>query len=159
MYTSPSYTKLIQKNAKASGGSIHRADGGSTHSDEAADKELIKKEVKKSALTGRKDGGKTKAKSNKIAVNVIIPPRQQSAGGMGVGNAPSRLPTPPSTAGLGAMLGNSNPSMPMNNPSSPVEKGGSIRQEGISNSRSGIGAAKISPAGNSRIKQLGDASK
>lgn len=56
---------------------LNRYLGGETHSDEAADRSLIKKMVKPEARTGRADGGKAKAKPHKgkpsVSVNVIAP--------------------------------------------------------------------------------------
>lgn len=78
----------------------HRATGGAVHSDEAADKKLVRKMVKKDALAadggkpkqradrpGRKRGGRA-PKSGKTVVNVITGGAQPPAG-------PPPMPMPP----------------------------------------------------------------
>jgi hypothetical protein len=65
-------------------GRLHRMTGGATHSDEAADRKLVKKMVKPEARTGRAAGGSTKAKANggkshksKPSMTIVIAPQGQ----------------------------------------------------------------------------------
>lgn len=88
---------------------IHRARGGSVHSDEAEDKSLIKKSVKKSCM--RADGGAVKARSDKTPrrakggrmkhgkgsktnVNVIVAPGGGHPPMAGLGAMPPGMPPP-----------------------------------------------------------------
>ena len=82
------------------------ATGGGVHSDEAEDRKLIRKEVKKSAL--RADGGSVKARADKVSrakggrirskgtnINVIIAPSGEKPPMAGLGPMP---PAPPMAA-------------------------------------------------------------
>jgi len=107
---------------------IHRMLGGngtSPHTDEAADRSLVKKMVKPSSLTGKKTGGTCHSKGGaagkkrpKTQVNVVVAPRGDGAravpvpvGGPTPGAAGATLPSRPSapavppTGGLGALAG------------------------------------------------------
>ncbi len=89
----------------AKGASLKRYTGGETHSDEGADRSLIKQMVKPEARTGRANGGKAKAKKPSVSVNVIAPqgqgrpvpvPVPVSGGATAApGPMPSRVPGPP----------------------------------------------------------------
>lgn len=96
------------------------ARGGSVHGDEAEDRDLIRKEVKASALKSdgkapkqradkparRANGGKVKGKSGKTTVNVIVapsggdkPPMAPPMAGMGPPPAMPPMPPKPPMAG------------------------------------------------------------
>ena len=99
------YNKIKNDVKAAKVGRVARLTGGSVHSDEPADRALVKTMVKPASLTGRKDGGKTKAKpKGGTKVNVIVAPRGQDrpvpvpvpVGGAAVpGPVPSRAPAQP----------------------------------------------------------------
>lgn len=85
--------------------------GGATHSDEAADKALIKKMVKSDCRTARKHGGRTNAKG-KTNINIII--AQPGKGGdMGMAPPVGPAPRPPALP----------PSMPPNAPPASMGPG------------------------------------
>lgn len=108
--------KALHAKVRAHGGTC-RAYGGSTHSDEAADRQLISRMVKPGALK-RARGGRTK-KAAQTHVNVMVapghpqaalPPGLPAGGGAGpMPGAVSRPPvppmSPPSPGGLGSMGG------------------------------------------------------
>ena len=93
---------------KSMGGTSGRATGGLTgHPDALADRHLVKRMVKKEALTGRADGGRAPAMPGKpskkegkgphVMVNVIAPHGGQPGPGAPVGAlpaGPSPMPSP-----------------------------------------------------------------
>ena len=85
----------------------HYAHGGAVHEDEAEDKKLIKRTVKKKALKmeggkpkhrmdRRARGGRTKSKGKGTNVNVIVAPQHAAGGapGMMPGMPPGAMPPP-----------------------------------------------------------------
>lgn len=60
--------------AKSHKEKTHRLSGGSSHSDEAADRALVHKMVKPKSLTGKASGGKAKGKGSKV--NILIAPHE-----------------------------------------------------------------------------------
>ena len=107
---------------------LHRMSGGSTatHPDEKEDRALVKKMVKRTSLTGKKDGGKTpltrqkradggrtsnsnkNSKSDKqkptMHTTIVISPHSKGqAGPQGIGSAPMRPPVGPSVPPSGGL--------------------------------------------------------
>ena len=67
--------KQLREAAKVSSAALRkRLAGGEVHSDDAADRALVKKMVKPEARTGHADGGKTGAKKKPgVQVNIVVP--------------------------------------------------------------------------------------
>ncbi len=83
--------------AKSHAGKMSRMLGG--HTDEKADRALVKKMVKQDALTGKANGGRAK-KTPHTSVNVLVAPRGDAAHAAPLpvsgGQAPGQMVTPPS---------------------------------------------------------------
>ncbi|MGB4781057.1 hypothetical protein [Candidatus Methylomirabilis sp.] len=133
------------------------ASGGGVHSDEAEDRKLIRKEVKKSAL--RADGGSVKARADKVSrakggrvrskgaktnVNVIIAPSGQKPPMAGLGPMPPAPPMaaappmppkppmmPPSPGAMGPVpgVGGMPPMPPRSDGGRAYKKGGAVKQK------------------------------
>ena len=112
---------------------------GHSHADEREDKSLVKRMVKKDALTGKANGGSTK--KPKAALNIIVAPGKSGAAPVPGGRVPSPSPSaqaappparPPMGGGLSA-LGNMPPnSQPMPPRAGPAQfgakKGGAVKR-------------------------------
>lgn len=103
------------------------ASGGAVHADEAADKKLIRRTVKKTALKmdgehpkhrmdRRARGGRTKSKGKGTNVNVIVAPQHAMGGAPGMAGMPGAPPhppmAPPAPPPAGAMPPPGAPAMP-----------------------------------------------
>lgn len=126
---------------------VGKAAGGSAHSDEAADKSLIRKMVKKTAM--RADGGAVKARADKVSrakggrvkgttVNVIVAPKGQDNPAAPAMAAPPPMPPkppmmPPPAAPGPAMaaaapgLGGMPPLPPRSDGGRAYKKGGAVK--------------------------------
>ena len=109
-----------EKLHRMSGGSAtHPQTSGRGHPDEKEDRALVKKMVKRTSLTGKKDGGKTplkradggrtsdsksdKQKPTMHTTIVISPHSKGQAGPQGIGSAPMRPPVGPSVPPTGGL--------------------------------------------------------
>ena len=123
----------------------HKLMHGSRHPDEREDRAMVKKMVKKEALTGKKHGGAAKApsaaKKPKTQVNVVVAPRGGSAPASAAsGAAPGMAgPSPAAapTGGLGALSG-----MPPQ-----AKRGGAIKKHASGGAITGYDAGSVSGEG------------
>lgn len=144
--------KITTEREYKKGGAVKRAGGGAAkHSDEAEDRKLIGKMVKKGALTGKKDGGRLERKSGGRAkgntdINIIIgrPSPAPGAvppvpGGLSGGAAPVPV-GPPALGAVGAPIPAPGAAAgPVAAPQMPIGRKDGGRIHMTAGSRSGLG--------------------